>query len=45
MQYRNVDKETVLRTHVLQDLSVQQHHCENFLQGGSQGIGQVTELS
>jgi len=35
MQYRNVEKKTVLRTHVLQDLNVQQHCCENFLQVGS----------
>ena len=33
-------KKTVLRTHVLQDLNVQQHCCENFLQVGSQVIGQ-----
>jgi hypothetical protein len=40
MQYGNVKKQTVLRTRILQDLIVQQQCCENFLQVGSQGIGQ-----
>jgi len=40
MHFRNVKKKTVLRTHILQDLNVQQHSCEKFLQVGSQGTGQ-----
>jgi DNA-directed RNA polymerase subunit N (RpoN/RPB10) len=40
MQYRNVKKKTVLKTHILQDFNVQEHCCEKFLQVGSQGIGQ-----
>ena len=33
-------KKTLLRTGILQDLNVGQHHCQNLLQVGSQGIGQ-----
>ena len=38
MQYRNVEKKTILRTHILQDLNVQQHRCEKFLPVDSQGV-------
>jgi len=30
MQYRNVKKQTVLRTHILQDLNVQQQAVRSF---------------
>jgi hypothetical protein len=40
VQYRNVKKKTVLRTHILQDLNMQEYCCEKFSQVGSQGIGQ-----
>jgi hypothetical protein len=40
MQYRNAKKKTVLRTHILQDLNVQEQRCEKFLPVGCQGIGQ-----
>ena len=40
MHCRNVKKKIVLRTHLLQDLNVQQHSCEKSVQVGSQDIGQ-----
>jgi hypothetical protein len=40
MHCTNVKKKVVLRTHLLQDLNVQQHRFEKFLQVGSQDIGQ-----
>jgi len=40
MHCRNVKKKIVLITHLLQDVNVQQHRCEKFLQVGSQDIGQ-----
>ena len=35
-----IRKETVFCTEILEDLNVQQHHCEKFLQVGCQGSGQ-----
>ena len=46
MQYKNIKKENCFEnSYILQGLDVQQHCCENFIQVGSQGIGQCGPAS
>jgi hypothetical protein len=40
LQDSNLAEKNLLRTQILQDLNVGQHHCEHLIQIGSQSIGQ-----
>jgi len=40
LQDGNLKKKIILRTQILQDLNVGQHHCENFFRVAFQGSGQ-----